>query len=72
MRFNIAEEKERKRIYKAAAEQGEFTEEKSKDLTASERLATVAILLLAGFARRCAWQIKQWMRADESHCCGQD
>src|ERR1700720_1122933 len=44
MRFNIAEEKERKRIYTEGAEGTEFTENRSEDLTASEWLATVDIL----------------------------
>jgi hypothetical protein len=34
MRFNIAEEKERKRIYTEGAEGTEFTENRSEDLTA--------------------------------------
>jgi hypothetical protein len=34
MRFNIAEEKERKRIYTGGAEGTEFTEKRSEDLTA--------------------------------------
>jgi hypothetical protein len=34
MRFNIAEEKERKRIYTEGAEGTEFTEKRSEDLTA--------------------------------------
>jgi hypothetical protein len=49
MRFNIAEEKERKRIYTEGAEGTEFTENRSEDLTASEWLATVDILTFGGF-----------------------
>jgi hypothetical protein len=66
MRFNIAEEKERRSINTEGAEnaegkeaQGTGRKERRADLTGYGALATVDILVLAGFARlRSANQIR--------------